>query len=65
MELCDSLLTIQECGTALKKLQNNKSPWADGFTTNFYKFFWPDIKDLLYEVTCLAKKMVLNQTTKN
>ena len=24
------------------------SPGSDGFTTNFYKFFWPDIKDFLY-----------------
>ena len=48
-ELCDSPLTIEECGAALKKLQNNKSPGADGFTTNFYKFFWPDIKELLFQ----------------
>ena len=47
-DICDSPLTIEECGAALKKLQNNKSPGADGFTTNFFKFFWIDLKDILF-----------------
>ena len=47
-QLCDSVLTILECGSALKQLPNNKSPGIDGLTTNFYKFFWIDIKDILY-----------------
>ena len=55
-ELCDSPLTIEECGAALKKLQNNKSPGADGFTTNFYKFFWPDIKENLFESYVYSEK---------
>ena len=28
---------------ALKRVKNNKSPGSDGFTTEFYKFFWSDI----------------------
>ena len=47
--MCDNPLTIEECGTALSKLENNKSPGSDGLTTNFYKFFWTDIKDIVYE----------------
>jgi hypothetical protein len=35
---------MQEIGTALKDLKNGKSPGSDGFTTDFYKFFWPVIK---------------------
>ena len=33
-----------ECASALKAMQNNKSPGSDGITTEFYKLFWSDIK---------------------
>ena len=48
-QMCDNPITIEECSKALKLLPNNKSPGSDGFTTNFYKFFWKDLKDLLFE----------------
>ena len=47
--LCDEPLTLAECTRALKLLANNKSPGSDGFTTNFYKFFWIDIKEILFD----------------
>lgn len=47
--LCESEITMEECALALKNLANNKSPGSDGFTTNFYKFFWSDIKSLLFD----------------
>ena len=47
-ELCDSKLNMEECTTALKQLANNKSPGSDGFTNNFYKVFWIDLKDLIF-----------------
>ena len=37
-EQCDLPLSIEECGVALSKLQNNKSPGSDGLTTNFINF---------------------------
>ena len=46
---CEAEITLQECAKALQKLPNGKSPGADGFTTDFYKFFWIDIRDSLYE----------------
>ena len=46
---CEEPLSMEECGKALKELPNNKSPGGDGFTTNFYKFFWCDIKTILYD----------------
>ena len=46
--LCDEVLTLEEITKALKLLPNNKSPGSDGFTTNFYKLFWIDIKDFLF-----------------
>lgn len=45
---CDTELTLEECGKALKDLANNKAPGTDGFTANFLKFFWKDIKHHLF-----------------
>ena len=36
-----------EMHTALKNMKNGKSPGLDGFTTEFYNFFWHDIKYFL------------------
>ena len=47
--ICDMPITVKECSNALKSLSNNKSPGSDGFTTNFYKFFWKNIKDIVFE----------------
>ena len=47
--ICDIDITMEECGKSLKALQNNKSPGSDGFTTEFYKFFWSDIKHFVFE----------------
>jgi hypothetical protein len=30
-------------------MQNGKSPGADGLTTNFYKYFWPNIKNIVFD----------------
>ena len=45
----DLPINIDELSHALKNMKNDKSPGLDGFTTNFYKFFWTDLKNLLYE----------------
>ena len=42
--ICDKLLSLGECTKALKLLPSNKSPESDDFTTNFYNFFWIDLK---------------------
>ena len=52
--IMDSPITINEITKALKPMANDKSPGLDGFTTNFYKFFWPDIKQLVYQSFCCA-----------
>ena len=36
-------ISLTELTAALKKMKNNKSPGSDGFTTEFFKFFWSDI----------------------
>ena len=45
---CDSSLSYEECQKYLKQMANNKSPGSDGFTTEFYKFFWADIGRYLF-----------------
>jgi hypothetical protein len=36
-------LTYAEACRALKNMKNNKSPGSDGYTVEFYKFFFVDI----------------------
>jgi hypothetical protein len=46
---CDIDIAIIEVGQALKELQNGKSPGSDGLTPDFYKFFWPQIKNDVFK----------------
>ena len=43
----EGIITREEALLALKNMKNNKSPGADGFTSEFYKFFWRDIGSFL------------------
>ena len=49
IDQCEGLITEQECAEALKGMTNGKSPGCDGFTVDFYKVFWKDLKLLLVE----------------
>ena len=40
-------ITYNEALQALKNMSNNKSPGSDGFTVEFFKFFWQDIGHFL------------------
>ena len=40
-------ITEAELLNALKSCSNGKSPGSDGYSVEFYKFFWSDIKDYL------------------
>jgi hypothetical protein len=46
-DLCEKNITLQEVGRALKDLKNGKSPGTDGFTADFYKFFWMKLQTLV------------------
>lgn len=48
-DICDEEITIIECGEALSSLKNDKSPGTDGFTAEFYKFFWRHIANLVFD----------------
>ena len=41
---CEENITVEEFTHALRAMQNNKSPGSDGFPTEFYTFFWNDMK---------------------
>ena len=41
--LLEGLITYAEAHAALRSMQNNKSPGCDGFTCEFFKFFFQDI----------------------
>ena len=47
MEFCEQNISLEEIGTSLRELKNGKSPGTDGFTADFYKFFWIKIKNLV------------------
>ena len=46
--LIDRGITLSECEDVIKHFKNNKSPGWDGLTAEFYKTFWDDIKNILY-----------------
>lgn len=43
VEKLEGKITYIEALNAIKNMKNDKSPGPDGFTTEFYKFFWKDI----------------------
>ena len=40
----EGLLTLDELTMYLKKTKNNVAPGSSGFSNEFYKFFWKDLK---------------------
>ena len=58
-------LTLNETLNALKNMKNNRSPGSDGFTTEFFKFFWIDIgKYLLRALNYRFENRELSSTQK-
>ena len=43
----EGLLTYEEVLRAVKQQKNEKSPGTDGFSSEFFKFYWADIGKLL------------------
>ena len=42
--LCEGLVTTDDAGCALSKMNNDSVPGIDGLIASFYKFFWNNIK---------------------
>ena len=49
-ELLEKDITIEELAQIVKKSKNNKSPGPDGFTNEFYKIFWANIRFILLQL---------------
>ena len=50
-------ISYAEVLQALKQMSNNKSPGSDGFTPEFFKFFWKDIGHFLVRSVNYAYEM--------
>jgi hypothetical protein len=46
---CDGLITLQECLIVLKSMPNNKTPGTDGLPTEWYKFFFKDVGQMVVD----------------
>ena len=58
-------LNLEEISLSLKKMKNEKSPGPDGYTAEFFKFFWCDLKHYLHRsYTCGMKTGSLSITQK-
>lgn len=58
-DLCEGLITTEECLAALKTFQLNKTPGTDGLTAEFYLRFWTDISGPL--IDCLNHGALLGE----
>ena len=43
-KLCDGFITEAECINAINGFKKDKTPGTDGFSAEFYKFFWPELR---------------------
>ena len=50
VEELDKIPTEKEIGEALFKLKNDKCPGTNGITTNFIKFFWPQLREFMHKL---------------
>ena len=63
-EICEGKITLDECDNVIKTMKSNKSPGLDGLTAEFYKQFWPLLKNIVvnafnesYDLACLPTSM--------
>ena len=51
---CERYISMDEIKEFILKMKNNKTPGVDGLPIEFYKIFWHDIKDILYQSYCYS-----------
>ena len=47
--ITENELTLAELSMSVKNMKTGKSPGSDGLTTDFYKFFWSDLNNLVFD----------------
>jgi hypothetical protein len=57
---CEAPLSERELLDALNEMNEDTSPGNDGLTVEFYKFFWPEIKNSLFASIIEGKIKVIN-----
>lgn len=61
-EKIENNISREEILTSLKGMKNNKSPGSDGFTAEFFKFFWSDLSQFIEKSFQYSFKKVCCQT---
>lgn len=46
---CEGNISAKQCLDALKVMGDGKTPGMDGFTVEFYQFFWNDLSHYLVQ----------------
>ena len=49
-KLCEKTISIEEITCIVKNLKTNKSPGADGLTSEFYQTFWQELKLIFMKI---------------
>ena len=63
--ICEDNISIKELGAALMKMNSDSAPGSDGLTVSFYKFFWPKIRDFVFNsFNCAIERGELSTTQK-
>ena len=54
---CERLISLEECSKLLDSFQSNKSPGNDGMPAEFYRKFWPLVREdfIRYANECFEK----------
>ena len=48
-DTCDAELRVQELDLVIQNIKLDKSPGVDGLTANFYRHFWEDISEFIFQ----------------
>lgn len=48
-DMCDKEITEREITESIKELKNGRTPGSDGLPSEFYKFFWVDVKSFVFD----------------